>query len=456
MSMIVPILIMIYLIATMVIGVWSASRVKTSDDFQVAGRKLPFLMSSCVIFATWFGSETILGSSSKFLQHGLLGVIEDPFGAALCLFLVGAFIAKKLYQLNLHTIGDYFRMRYSPTIEMISSIFMVLSYIGWIAAQFLAMAYLLSIIFQIPPQSGLVISMIFVASYTLIGGMWSVAATDIVQTVIIGVGLISLLLIQAVQTNGFEVAISTLQPGFLRFLPQPHIKDWLHYIAAWITVGFGSIPQQDVFQRIMSAKSQQVAQKSSYLSAIIYLVIGLIPLWLAYNMTVLHPEIMSGNLQQNILYGIVHYTSPVVQVLFFGALLSAILSTASGAILAPATVLVENVIGARTRFKLNDSTVLLILRIAVAVIAFFAYWVTRHHTSIFDLVSQSSAISLVTLFVPLVFGIYYKKANTKGALLSIIFGYIGFKMAPTITPDIPPVIIGLAVSILAMVLGSRK
>ncbi|MCU0420983.1 MAG: sodium:solute symporter, partial [Cyclobacteriaceae bacterium] len=87
--------IVVYLLATLAIGYWASRKVKTSGDFMLAGRSLPMVLSASALFATWFGSETVFGASSEFLKGGVLGVIEDPFGAALCLLLFGLFFARK-------------------------------------------------------------------------------------------------------------------------------------------------------------------------------------------------------------------------------------------------------------------------------------------------------------------------------------------------------------------------
>ena len=100
--------IAIYLAMTLGVG-WFASRfVKNSRDCALAGRQMPTYVVAAGLFATWFGSETIMGASSEFMQTGVLGIIEDPLGAALCLFLLGLFYTKPLYKLNLLTFSDYF------------------------------------------------------------------------------------------------------------------------------------------------------------------------------------------------------------------------------------------------------------------------------------------------------------------------------------------------------------
>ncbi len=117
--------IVAYLLLTLVIGFIAARRVKTVSDFALAGKKLSFFMASATVFATWFGSETILGSSAEFAKHGFSGVIEEPFGAALCLILVGLFFARRLYRMNLNNLGEFYLQQYGVATEIVSSVIMV-------------------------------------------------------------------------------------------------------------------------------------------------------------------------------------------------------------------------------------------------------------------------------------------------------------------------------------------
>ena len=113
----------IYLFITVLIGWYSSKFVKNSQDYVLAGRKMPTFVVASGLFATWFGSETVMGASSEFLSHGLLGVIEDPFGASLCLLLIGLFFARPLYKLKLYTFSDYFSLRFGKKVEVISAFF---------------------------------------------------------------------------------------------------------------------------------------------------------------------------------------------------------------------------------------------------------------------------------------------------------------------------------------------
>ncbi len=445
--------VIIYLVITLLIGWWASRRVHSTKDFVVAGRQLPMMIAATALFATWFGSETLMGASSEFVEHGLIGVVEDPFGAALCLVLIGAFFARRLYRLNVLTFSDFFRQRFSRRAEFISAVFMVPSYFGWIAAQLVAMAVILKTLTGIPFIYGIAICTLVVLVYTYIGGMWAVSITDFIQTIVILIGLLILAFTVSQRAGGMGKVLASTPEGFFRFTPKPDFHSIIHYIAAWITIGLGSIPQQDVFQRVMAAKNENVAVRASYLSGLMYLSIAFIPLYIGLCGKVLYPELLEGDPQMVLPQMVLQHGSSFLQILFFGALLSAILSTTSGAILAPATVIGENLV--RPYFKnLTDAQLLQIMRFGVVGVAVASAFMAGLRTNIYELVGQSSALSLVSLFVPLVGGLYWRRASNLGALLSMILGMVVWIPCEVAGTEVPSLIWGLLASILGMLVGS--
>lgn len=446
--------IALYLLATLAIGYWASRRVKSTRDFVIAGRNMPLLVAGSALFATWFGSETIMGASSEFVENGVIGIIEDPFGAALCLILVGAFFARPLYRLNILTFNDYFRLRYNRTVEFLSAIFMVPSFFGWIAAQLVAMAIIFKTLTGLPLEYGVLLCTVIVVFYTYIGGMWAVSVTDFVQTIMIVLGM-TILSIQLVnQAGGLETVINSQPKEFYRFWPERDLHSVVHYIAAWITIGLGSIPGQDMFQRVMSARDAKTSVRAAYLGGAMYLTIALFPLLIGLCSFVLYPELLEGDSQMVLISTVQLHGSMAMKILFFGALLSAILSTASGAILAPATVIGENLIKPRFK-KMTDAGLLRTMRWSVVGVALASAAMAIWQQNIFDLVAQSSTLSLVSLFVPLTLGLYWKRASTFGAMLSITVGMGVWIVFEFIVPgEIPALIWGLLGSLGAMVVGS--
>src|ERR1051326_4164590 len=187
--------VVLYLLVTIAIGLWAARRVHNSKDYVVAGRSLPLYMNTATVFATWFGAESVLSVSVEFSKSGLGGIIADPFGSSMCLIIVALFFARAFYRMDLLTIGDFYRKRYGKTMELGTSVVIAVSYLGWTAAQLTALGLAFSTLSggAISLQWGIVLSAVVVLAYTVWGGMWSVALTDLFQSVMIiaGVGIIA-------------------------------------------------------------------------------------------------------------------------------------------------------------------------------------------------------------------------------------------------------------------------
>ena len=445
--------ISLYLLSNVAVGAWAARRVTTSQDFVLAGRRLPLMLAASVTFATWFGSETIMGAPAMFVEGGFLAVIEEPFGSSLCLFLVGAFFARPLYRLNIITFCDYFRIRYGRSAELLSAIMVIPSYFSWIAAQLVAIGIVLSVVTDIPREYCIIGSAAIVMAYTLLGGMWSISVTDFFHNLIIILALAVLGVMLWGEVGGWETIQKRTPAGFFRFLPQSTTKDWLAYIAAWMTIGLGSIPQQDVFQRVMAAKTEKTAVRASFLASGMYLTIAMLPLFIALSAKLLHPDLPKDN-QLIIPNMVMRHGGLPLQVLFFGAVTSAILSVSSGAILAPATVFGENIM----KFfqpDITDQALLKSIRWMVVLITIICVGMSiSRSTNIFDLVGESSAFSLVSLFVPLAAGIYWKRATLTGCLLSMTVGFSIWLGCLWLDTEHSPMLWGLLASTVGMVAGS--
>lgn len=461
--------IVLYLLGTLAVGWWASRRVKTTADFVMAGRGLPMIMVACALFATWFGSETVMGAGAEFAQHGLLGVIEDPFGAALCLLLAGLLIARPLYNLKILTFNDFYRIRFGRTSEITSAIFMVPSYFSWIAAQIVALAIVMEAVSGLEREWGVLLCTTLVVVYTYIGGMWSVAITDFVQTIAIIIGLLVLAVSMVMQVGGFEKMVEAAPPDFFQFFPDPKPTEMISWVAAWMTIGLGSVPQQDVFQRVMAAKNVRSSIWACYTSSFMYLTIAMLPLIICYCARMLYPELLDGDAQMIIPIMVLQHSGPAMQIFFFGALISAILSTCSGAMLAPATVIGENLV--RPLFRnVSDAQLLRIMRISLVGVAIVTGLMALSRNNIFELVGESSAFSLVSLFVPLIAGLYWKRATGTGAITAMIAGlavWFGTKwlLAPLaesgeysgatqVLLEVPAILYGLAASTLGMLVGS--
>jgi SSS family transporter len=458
--------IVLYLLASIAIGLYAATRVHNTADYAVAGRSLPLAVVIATTFATWFGSETVLGVSARFIDSGLGGVVEDPFGASMCLVLVGLFFAYRLYQKNLITLGDYYRLRFGRTIEVVCSAIIMFSYLGWVAAQITALGLVFNLLTQgsISVTVGMVLGTAIVLVYTLYGGMWSVALTDFVQMIVIALGLLAIAWFAADLAGGAGKVIEfAAREGKFNFFPQDGgFKEWTFFFAAAITMMLGSIPQQDVFQRVMSSNSASTARTGPVIGGVLYLLFAFIPMFVVAAAVLVMPETAQALLKddpQKVLPTLVMERMPLaLQIAFFGALLSAIMSTASATLLAPSTTFVENILR-NLRPGMSDEVTLKAMRVSVLVFTacVLTYAITMQGTSIYEMVSGAYQVPLVGAFVPLVFGLYWKRATTQGALAAVAMGlgvWLLFVASPMLSEAFPQQLAGVLAALVGMLAGS--
>jgi len=458
--------VVLYLAVSVGIGLWAARRVHNSKDYLIAGRSLPLYMSVATVFATWFGAETVLAVSSTYLKEGLRGIVADPFGFSLCLILVGLFFARAFYRMDLLTIGDFYRKRYGHAAELVTSLCITISYLGWTSAQMIALGLVFNMLSggAISMTQGIMLGAGCVLVYTIFGGMWSVAFTDLFQTVIIVTGLLYLAWLLAGMAGGAGAVIAhATAAGKFEFWPKPEAKEMLAFLAAFLTAALGGIPQQDVFQRVTSAKDERTAVRGSMIGGALYFVFAFVPVFLAYSAFLIAPQMVQplleaeGNRFQEILPTLILERTPLfAQVMFFGALLSAILSTASGALLAPTALFTENVLK-RMYPRMGDRQFLLTLRLVLVMFTFAVVtFALASEASIYQMVQNTYKVTLVSCIVPLAAGIFWPRATAQGALASIALGLSSWIGMEIYAPDglLPPQLVGLAFSIAGMIGGS--
>jgi len=232
-----------------------------------------------------------------------------------------------------------------------------------------------------------------------------------------------------------------------------------------LTMGFGSIPQQDVFQRANSSKNENVAVWGTVLGGVAYFAFAAVPLFLAYSANLIDPELAAKWLaedSQKLLPELVKGHMPLfAQVIFYGALLSVIMSTASGTLLAPSVTLSENVLkGWITRKNLSDHKMLVMTRWVVGIFALcvtiYALWALDRETGIHQMVENAYKVTLVLAFTPLVAGLYWKRASTYGAYWAMGLGLATWLPLEFLAPEaaLPPQFAGFLMSIAGMVGGS--
>ena len=454
-----------YWIISVGIGLYAATRVHNTRDFAIAGRGLPFYMVTATVFATWFGSETVLGIPATFLKEGLHGVVADPFGASMCLILVGLFFAAPLYRMNLLTIGDFYKKKFGRSVEVLTTIAIVISYLGWVGAQITALGLVFNVVSEgeISKLAGMWIGSGTILIYTFFGGMWAVAITDFLQMIIIVIGMLYIGGSVSNMVGGVGVVVEhAAQAGKFDFWPAFDAKEIIAFAAAWVTMMFGSIPQQDVFQRVQSSKTEKIAIWGAVLGGSLYFVFAFVPMFLAYSATLIDPEMVKGLIDddpQLILPTLVMKHAPLfAQVMFFGALLSAIKSCASATLLAPSVTFSENILKPMLGHRLSDRRMLHTMRgVTVVFTILVTIYAMNSKASIFKMVENAYQITLVMAFIPLLAGVFWNRSTNQGALAAIFCGlsvWLAILVFGPEDPFVPAQFAGLFASAFGMLAGS--
>lgn len=419
--------------AMLLIGYWSSRQIKNLSDFLVAGRRLPFYLATATLFATWFGAGSLMGAAGTAYSDGILGVISDPFAAGLSLILAGLFYVAFLRRLKLLTITDIFGKYYSKGSEIFASILMVPVYIGWLGAQMVALGYITHALTGIDPLLGIVIGALIVLIYTFAGGMWAVTLTDFVQVIILIAGLFIILPSTLIHIGGLGELIKSTPREFWRIIPPADsgYHNWVSYFGQWALMGLGCIVGQDLIQRSLASKNEKVAKWSAVTAGVGYVLIGIIPILLGFSGRMIFPGI--GDPELIVPNLAIKFLSLPLLMLFLGALISAIMSSADSSLLAATSLLTKNIILELFPHKKNEDF-LPLARWMTIIVAILSMLVALYVKQIYNLMVNSWATLFVGILVPVTAALYWKKANKEAAWASMILGtgtWIGYIVIKT-------------------------
>lgn len=442
--------VFVYLLMMLVIGVYASKRASSAANFIVAGRRMPIWICSATIVATWFGGGTMMGAAGASYEGGLIGVIADPFGGALALFLVGMFFVRIFRRLRLLTFIDFFQNRYGTTAATIAAIGSISSNIGWTGGLLVAFGFVFETLTSIPLEIGIIGGAVVVFIYTVAGGMWAVALTDFVQMIVIALGLILLLVVVLIDVGGWGNIGPHLPEGTFRMIPAENSAAlWLNYFRAWLIFGLADVTAQTLLQRAFSAKNEQVAQNSFYLAGFGHLSLGMIPVTLGIIASVTMPGLTDP--ETVIPQLAIAHLHPVAIAVFVGALLAAIMSSADSSLLAAASVFSTNIL---PLFKpgSSDRLRLLATRLAIPVFGTFAVYIALKVQVVFNLILDANSIILVCVTIPFVVGVWWKRANRSGALASMAMGFVTWILVIQYAPEYPGDLLGLLVGLITILI----
>ena len=439
-----------YMLIMLGVGYYASKRSHSVTDFMVAGRGMPIWLCSMTVIATWFGGAMMLGGAGAAYDDGMLGVIEDPWGGALALLLIGFFFARMFRRLRILTVVDFMEQRFDKVAAFGMVITTLFSNIVWVGAMLVAFGVVFESLTSIPMEQGIIGGAIVVFVYTAVGGMWAVAMTDFLQMLVIMIGLIVLLTVVMIDVGGWSAISPHLNENTFRMLPLENTgEEWLNYLRAWMIIGVVDISAQTLCQRVASAKDERVAQNSFYIASIGYLFFGMIPIFLGIIGSVTMPGLESP---ETIIPALaIEHLHPLAIAIFVGAMLAAIMSSADSALLASASVLAKNVLPL-VKSDPSPKLSLLVARYAIPVCGVFALFVALEMQVVFDLMINANILGLAAIIVPFIMGLWWKKANRTGALSSMAAGISAWLITLYVAPELPADFIGLAASFITMLL----
>lgn len=435
--------ILLFITAQLAIGYVVSRTVRSEDDYLLAGRTLGVPLATFSIFATWFGAESCIGSAGTAYTEGLAGISSDPFGYGLCILIVGIFFAKKFWELQLVTIADYVRIRYSERAARLCALLMVPTSFLWTAAQVRAFGTVLASVTNIELSLAVIIATAIVIFYTSFGGMLADVFTDVIQGSILILGLGFLFYYTINHLGGISAFVGHITTGLSR-TSETSGTSFLQTAEHWLIPICGSIFAQELISRTLATRSARIAQRSALLAAALYILIGVIPLSLGIVGSTLIPDLADDEQVLPVMAS--KFLTPTFYIIFSGAIISAILSTVDSTLLAISALITHNAfpmsktLPERQKIAIDRTIVVA----AGIVSAFFAL----NADGVYALVKDASAFGSAGIFVIIVFGIFTSLGSERGAMATLMGGTLSWIACHYVLAFDVSYIISLAVSLL--------
>lgn len=394
---------------------------QNEQDYLLAGRKLRLPMITMTIFATWFGAESCIGAAGAIYDNGLSGGRADPFGYALCILFMGFFFARKLWSRKLMTLADFYRQRYGKVAEKFGVVLMVPPSVIWAAAQILAFGHVLAAVSTMPIEISIGFAAIVVITYTALGGMLADVISDFIQGTVLIIGLAILFVVVFMNLPDPDVLRTAFVPERLSFRQED--ESWLAVINGWSIPFIGSLFAAELVNRVLASNSPDTAHNGALLAGGLYLLVGFMPLTLGMIGPTLLPGLEDG--EQILPLLAEQYLSPVLYVVFIGALVSAILSTVDSALLNAGALLSHNLIIPLLK-QPSETSKVLCARTAVVSFGIIAYVLAINADGVYNLVVEASAFGSAGIFTCCVMGLTQKRGGPYTAVSSMAIGMVSY------------------------------
>ncbi len=255
-----------YLAAVLLMGVLSSGKIKSVKDFSLSDTKYAFPALLATLSASFIGGGFSAGNAAKTVQYGI-GNILALFGFSVSVILVGAFIVPRIRRLSgCLSVGDIMGSTYGGGAKLFTGIFSFLVCAGILGAQVGAMGYMFQIMLGTSPLMGIIIGCSVIIVYSTFGGMKAVVASDILQVVVLGVGVPLLLYFSLQKVGGLPSLLNTLPPEFLNPLNGSSLFE---FISLFLTLALGEALVPPFVQRLMMGKSLHTTRRATIFSGVL-------------------------------------------------------------------------------------------------------------------------------------------------------------------------------------------
>jgi Na+/proline symporter len=447
-----PVLIgvLCYVLFQFAIGARVARRIFTERDYINAGRKIGIVIAAFSVFATWFGAEVIVGAAGSVYAEGLSGATIDPFGYAAALVIVGLTVAVPLWNRGYVTFADFFRDRYSQGVERLAVLLILPGPLIWGAAQIRAFGQVMGSVAEVPLVTGIVIATVIVVAYTVLGGLMADALTDFIQAIAVILGLIILSIIVIGEVGGFSAGLAHVEPQRLAYFGVDD-RGILERVEEWAIPIFGTMVSVELIARVLGTNSARTARNACVLGGVLYLCVGLMPLY----MGLVGPSLLPGlDEPERIIPTLAEKFLPTFFfVIFVGALISAILSTVDSALLSGGSIISHNLL-VPMRPDLSEAARVRCARGSVIVLGLIAFAIALRSTTIRDLVETASAIGSSGLIVVALFGLFTRFGGPAAAACALVTGAVVWIVASILEFTSVPYVFAVAMAAVAYIAAS--
>ncbi|MEU3612892.1 sodium:solute symporter [Streptomyces sp. NPDC006872] len=440
-----------YLIGIIGVGWWGRRRAASKSDFLVAGRRLGPLMYTGTMAAVVLGGASTIGGVRLGYTYGVSGAAM--VGAiGLGLLALSVFFSARISRLRVYTVAEMLSLRYGGAASVISGVVMWIYTLMLAVTSTIAYASVFDVLFDVPRWVAVVVGGTIVVGYSALGGMWSITLTDMVQFVVKSLGVLVLLLpIAVVKAGGFGAMADRLPGGYFSLTSiggQTIVTFVLIYT-------FGMLIGQDIWQRVFTARSDRVAAWGGTVAGVYCLVYALAGAFIGMATKTLYPNLAAAD---QAFATIVKNALPTgVRGLVLAAALSAMMSTASGALIASATVANQDIWARlRRRAPARESDEIGSNRLAIAVLGVAAMVIACVLADVIEALTVAYNLLVGGLLVPILGGLLWRRGNLPGALTAMIAGgttVIVFMVTDGLLAN-EPIYYGLLASLVAYVVVS--